>query len=278
VITIRNSPPSQRRAIGFMLVSLSVSATLASCAMTRPALNTDRAAMIEAIRQQTSDHPGLARDPHFAETLRAMNQVRREDFVPHAERPFAYRLSPLKIGYAQTISDPAVVATMTAAAAVGRGSSVLEIGTGSGYQAAILGQLGATVHSIEIVPQLARSAAHRLKQMGYSQVSVKAGDGFVGWPEFAPYDAIIVTAGAAEVPAPLLLQMKMGGHLIMPLGPQDPLEQLIRVTKTGDNAYSRCSLGPTMFVPLTGAGQRTPAMKGLYNRQVPPCFGDHTGL
>lgn len=196
--------------------------------------------------------------------------------MPADERHEAYRDTPLSIGYKQTISDPYIVAVMTAAVRVEPGSNVLEIGTGSGYQAAVLSRIGARVHSIEIVEALAKSAAERLHRLGFANVDIKAGDGFAGWPEFAPYDAIIVTAGAAEIPPPLIAQLKVGGRLIMPIGPEWPLEQLELVTKTSDHATSRCSLGPAMFVPLTGRGARPKGLKGLYDHSVKPCYPGQT--
>ncbi len=263
------------------LLSLLMSATLCSPlsvqAKPHPIFDQRRAAMIDAVRVQASALPDLRRDPHFERALAALGAIHREDFVLGATRAFAYQLTPLTIGYAQTISDPFVVTVMTAAAAVTSGSNVLEVGTGSGYQAAVLAQIGATVHSVEIIAPLAKNAARRLKHLGFTKVAVKAGDGFAGWAEFAPYDAIIVTAGAAEIPAPLLDQLRVGGHLIMPIGPQGPLEQLIRVTKGEAGRLDRCSLGPTAFVPLTGKGQRTAAQKGLYDRTIPTCYGGVVG-
>jgi protein-L-isoaspartate(D-aspartate) O-methyltransferase len=238
-----------------------------------PPFDTRRAAMVEKIRKTASATPLIAQHPQFEPALKAVGTVPRHHFVSRDARNFAYELTPLKIGYSQTISDPFVVTVMTTAAVVRPGSNVLEVGTGSGYQAAVLAQIGASVHSIEILPPLAKRAAHRLKRMGYKTVTVKEGDGFMGWPDFAPYDAIIVTAAAAQIPDPLIAQLKVGGHLVMPIGPEGSLEQLVRVTKGPDGKLDQCSLGPIMFVPLTGKGQRPRGEKGLYDRSIPSCFG-----
>ena len=180
--------------------------------------------------------------------------------------------SPVPIGFAQTITDPFTVALMTAAVGTQAGSHVLEIGTGSGYQAAVLSRLGATVHSVEIVAPLARQARARLRRMGYRNVSIKVGDGFDGWADFAPYDAIIVTAGATGVPGPLLDQLRVGGKLVMPVGPDQQSEQLMMYTKRGDGGTLVCSLGATVFVPLVGkAGSSRPGVPA--SGRALPCFG-----
>ncbi len=235
-------------------------------------LEAERQQLSAKIEQTAAEYPGLASDPHFKHVMKAMGSVDRANFVLPKFRTKAYRTEALPIGYDQTISDPYIVAIMTATTGVEKGSHVLEVGTGSGFQAAILAALGATVHSIEIVAPLAKSAARRLHRLGYSNVSVKAGDGFEGWSEFAPYDAIIVTAGASEVPAALLAQLRIGGKLVMPIGAQGPLEQLLLVTKREGGAFGRCSLGPSMFVPLTGRGERPAMLKGVYDRTIPLCY------
>ena len=229
--------------------------------------------MVERIRAKAAaDFPKLAADPHFDRTLAAVAATDRAAFVPAAERAGAYGDTPLPIGHGQTISDAFIVSVMTAAAKVEPGAAVLEIGTGSGYQAAILARLGARVHSVEIVAPLARSAARRLRHFGYRSVAVRAGDGFLGWPAFAPYDAIIVTAGAAEVPAPLLAQLRPGGTLVMPIGAQWALEQLLVVRKGMDGKLSRCTMGAALFVPLTGRGGRPDHPSGLYDRSMTECY------
>lgn len=258
------------RACAFLVASLA----LASCTTIQPHSYVDaRFAMIGRIEQVAAkDYPKLAKTRPFADALRAVASVRREMFVPTTERARAYQDTPLPIGYSQTISDAYIVTVMTAALALQPRANVLEIGTGSGYQAAVLSKLAATVHSIEIVAPLAEKATKLLASLGMTNVTVRAGDGFQGWPEAAPFDAIIVTAGAAEIPPPLLAQLKPGGTLVMPIGPEWPLEQLLVIRKAADGNLSRCSLGPIMFVPLTGRGERPRNLKGLYDRSIPDCF------
>ncbi|HEY0130498.1 MAG TPA: protein-L-isoaspartate(D-aspartate) O-methyltransferase, partial [Allosphingosinicella sp.] len=150
--------------------------------------------------------------------LRAMREVPRHLFVPEEARPFAYENRPLPIGHEQTISQPYIVALMTDLLKARPGDVVLEVGTGSGYQAAILSRLGARVHSIEIVEPLATRAKARLAELGYADVEVRGGDGYAGWPERAPFDRIIVTAGASHVPQPLIDQLRTGGKIVIPVG------------------------------------------------------------
>jgi protein-L-isoaspartate(D-aspartate) O-methyltransferase len=186
--------------------------------------------------------------------LRAMRTVPRQDFVPPEYRDQAYKDHPLPIGYGQTISQPYIVAWMTELLELQPGEKVLEIGTGSGYQAAILAELGyVDVYSIEIVPELADSAAARLKELGYDEVHVKQGDGYYGWPENAPFDAIIVTAAPDHLPAPLAGQLAEGGRLVIPIGPPGWYQSLWKFVKvTGElKAYN---MGGVSFVPFTGSG------------------------
>lgn len=230
-----------------------------------------RVALVDRVRALAGEeYPGLPQEQGFRSVLRAVATIDRADFVPVEKRRDAYRDAPLDIGYGQTISEPYIVVIMTAAADIKPGANVLEIGTGSGYQAAVLAHLGAYIHSIEIVPQLAATAARRLRRLGIGAVTVKAGDGFAGWPEFAPYDAIIVTAGASDIPAALTTQLKSGGKLIMPIGANTAVEQLILLTKQPNGGVTQCSLGPALFVPLTGIG-RTKEAPALYDRSVRLC-------
>jgi protein-L-isoaspartate(D-aspartate) O-methyltransferase len=182
--------------------------------------------------------------------LEAMKAVPRHMFVPDEYLDQAYDDHPLPIGYGQTISQPYVVALMTEHLKVKRGDKVLEIGTGSGYQAAVLAQLGVEVYSVEIVPELARAADERLKRLGYA-VAVKQGDGYFGWEEYAPYDAIIVTAAPDHVPQPLAKQLKDGGRLVIPVGPRGSWQTLWQFTRQGDDLKA-FSLGDVAFVPLVG--------------------------
>jgi protein-L-isoaspartate(D-aspartate) O-methyltransferase len=192
-----------------------------------------------------------ARDVRDARVLAAMRSVPRHLFVPGAPLEDAYRDSPLAIEAEQTISQPYIVALMTELAQLKPGARVLEVGTGSGYQAAVLAQLGAQVWSIEIVEQLARTADVRLRELGYA-VSVRHGDGYAGWPEHAPFDAIVVTAAPPAIPEPLLQQLAVGGRLVVPVGRGS--QELYVVTRSA-TGYDRKTVLPVRFVPMTGRAQ-----------------------
>jgi protein-L-isoaspartate(D-aspartate) O-methyltransferase len=189
--------------------------------------------------------------------LEVMARVPRHLFVDESARASAYADHPLPIGEGQTISQPYIVALMTELLRLGRGEKVLEIGTGSGYQAAVLSELAGTVYSIEIVPGLAERAKERLRRLGYHNVRVKLGDGFLGWKEEAPFDRILVTAAAAKIPEPLWEQLKEKGILVMPLGPAREVQRLVRVTKVGGRPHFEEITG-VLFVPLTGAAGKDP--------------------
>jgi len=180
--------------------------------------------------------------------------VPRHLFVPEEARAFAYESRPLPIGHGQTISQPYVVALMTQLLKPGPGDRVLEVGTGSGYQAAILSRLVGRVHSIEIVEPLAARAATRLSALGYDNVEIRSGDGYAGWPERAPFDRIIVTAGANHIPRPLLDQLRPGGRMVIPLGRRPDTLELTLVDKDLKGRVRKRALLPVRFVPLT----RTP--------------------
>ena len=192
-----------------------------------------------------------------AEVLKAMSDVPRHEFVPAAMRPFAYMNGPLPIRHGQTISQPFIVAYMTQALELTKEDRVLEIGTGSGYQAAILGKLCKAVYTIEIVPELAHSAQQLLARLGFENVHVKAGDGYLGWPDKAPFDAIIVTCAPDHVPEPLVNQLKEGGRLIIPIGEQGTIQQLVLLRKKEGKVLKENKLD-VRFVPMTG-----PATNGL---------------
>jgi protein-L-isoaspartate(D-aspartate) O-methyltransferase len=187
--------------------------------------------------------------------LDAMRAVPRHLLVPPGYEADAYEDRPLPIGHGQTISQPLIVALMTHLLAPQPDHVVLEVGTGSGYQAAILSRLVAQVYSIEIVPQLAARAADRLSALGYANVAVRQGDGYAGWPEHAPFDGIIVTAGAERIPAPLLAQLRPGGRMVIPLGPSHD-QQLVLVTKSREGRISQEVLLPVRFVPFVRDGER----------------------
>ncbi len=191
----------------------------------------------------------VARDVKDLRVLAALRKVPRHRFVGEAERPFAHEDRPLPIGYGQTISQPYVVARMTELARVGPGARVLEIGTGSGYQAAILAELGAEVFTIEIVGPLASRAGDVLRALEYENVRVRQGDGHAGWPEYAPFDAIVVTAAPAKVPEPLLEQLAVGGRLVVPVGTDHQMLEVHTRTAAGIEVER---IFPVRFVPMTG--------------------------
>jgi protein-L-isoaspartate(D-aspartate) O-methyltransferase len=186
-------------------------------------------------------------------TLRAMREVPRHEFVPRAYRDEAYRNYPLPIGFGQTISQPYLVAYMTELIRPRAGMRVLEVGTGSGYQAAVLAAAGCDVHTIEIFRDLADSARARLDRLGYEKVSVRHGDGHLGWPEVAPFDAVLVTAAASHIPPALTSQLRPGGRMVIPVGSVYGAQYLILVEKDRSGELRTANLLPVMFVPmLTG--------------------------
>ena len=204
---------------------------------------------IRAMALEASDYVSM---PLSEKVLAIMSRVPRHRFVPEGEIYSAYNNYPLPIGHGQTISQPYIVALMTDLLALDKQQSVLEIGTGSGYQAAVLSGMAGKVYSIEIVERLATAAAKLLSELGYGNVEVKAGDGSAGWPEHAPYDGIIVTAAADHVPQPLLDQLKPGGRMVIPVGGWLDIQQLILITKDRDGTFHRKNIEPVRFVPLTG--------------------------
>lgn len=188
-----------------------------------------------------------------ARVLDAMAAVPRHAFVPEELAGQAYSDRPLPIGHGQTISQPYIVALMSELADIRPGERALEVGTGSGYAAAVLSELADSVYTIEIVQPLAASAAERLRRLGYANVRVRFGDGYRGWPERAPFDAIVVTAAPEYVPQPLLDQLAVGGRLVIPVGGAS--QDLIEITRTADGLVER-SVIPVRFVPMTGEAQR----------------------
>jgi protein-L-isoaspartate(D-aspartate) O-methyltransferase len=203
-----------------------------------------------ALRQRMVDDQLRGRDIRDARVLAAMGEVPRHAFVPPAVQSEAYEDYPLAIGGGQTISQPYIVALMTQLLDTQPTDVVLEVGTGSGYQAAVLATLVREVYSIEIDPELAQSAAERLAAAGYRNVHVRSGDGFLGWPDKAPFDAIIVTAAAPRVPEPLIAQLREGGRIVIPLAHNDG-QRLVRGVKVGDQLRSD-SAADVLFVPMRG--------------------------
>jgi protein-L-isoaspartate(D-aspartate) O-methyltransferase len=194
-----------------------------------------------------------ARDVVDPQVLAAMEQVPRHMFVPEAERERAYGDQALPIGKGQTISQPYIVALMTSLLGVGRGSKVLEVGTGSGYHAAVVSRVAGQVYTMEIVPALAEQARQTLARLGYDNVHVRAGDGYQGWPEAAPFDAVLLTAAPPRVPLPLLQQLKPGGRMVVPVG--EFWQDLLVLTKRADGLVETRKVLPVRFVPMTGEVQ-----------------------
>ena len=249
------SPRTGRRAAGLTGALLTLLSGLLAAAAGAPVAAAEidyAAAQKRMVEQQLIPSSRGITDPAV---LRAMATVPRHEFVPGAIKRHAYADQPLPIGYGQTISQPYVVAFMTEKLAPRETDRVLEIGTGSGYQAAILSGLVREVYSIEIVEPLAKRAAGDLARLGYRNVSVRHGDGYQGWPEAAPFDAIIVTCAPDHVPQPLVDQLKEGGRMVIPVGEQDD-QNLFLLRKRGDR-LEREAILPVRFVPMTGAAEGT---------------------
>ena len=207
--------------------------------------------MLDTIRLEAEYTAALTGRPVFAEAvMTAMAEVPREKFVPASLKPFAYDNGPLSIGYGQTISQPYIVALMTDLLDLTSNSVVLEIGTGSGYQAAILSRIAKKVHSIEKVPELAEVARKRLKDLGYDNIKTRCCNGYLGWQEQASFDAVIVTAAATHIPPALIEQLKPGGRMVIPVGPPYTQQELILVIKEQDSTTHTQTLLNVAFVPL----------------------------
>jgi protein-L-isoaspartate(D-aspartate) O-methyltransferase len=213
-----------------------------------------RAAMVETIAARDSTTSGaLGREEIDPRVLQAMDTVPRHALVPEELRSQAYENRPLPIGHGQTISQPYIVAIMTDLLGLEPGDRVLEIGTGSGYQAAVLAELGVKVYSIEIIEPLGELARKNLAALGYDNIEVRIGDGYYGWKEQAPFDAIIVTAAASHIPPPLIKQLRPGGHMIIPVGSRFLVQQLVLVDKDAAGEVTTRQVLPVSFVPLTGS-------------------------
>jgi protein-L-isoaspartate(D-aspartate) O-methyltransferase len=210
----------------------------------------------KAARDKLVDETIVARGIKDARVIAALRRVPRHELVPADLRTRAYEDTPLPIGFDQTISQPYIVAAMTEAARVSPGAKVLEIGTGSGYQAAVLAEMGADVYTIEIVEPLAKRTHALLDKLGYAaRMHLRIGDGYKGWPEAAPFDAIIVTAAPDKVPQPLIDQLRVGGRLVIPVGGKDQDQDLRVITRNQQGVTSE-SLYPVRFVPMTGEAQK----------------------
>jgi protein-L-isoaspartate(D-aspartate) O-methyltransferase len=231
----------------------------AEMALPRPALAADDALALARQRMVAEQLAGPGRNITNALVLAAMGKVPRHEFVPERLRYQAYEDCPLPIGHGQTISQPYIVAFMTEQLQPKPTDKVLEIGTGSGYQAAVLAELVAKVYTVEILEDLATRAAADLKRLGYTNVYVRAGDGYKGWPEAAPFDAIIVTCAPERVPPPLVEQLKDGGRLIFPVGPT--WDQELVLLRKQSNRLERRAVLPVRFVPMTGQSQRSEVPK-----------------
>ena len=234
-----------------ILIALSLSLT-AQTACAQSDFRDERESMVEQVIELAELTGGETGRPQFSDrVIDALRSVPRHEFVPEAFRgAAAYRNSPLPIGNGQTISQPYIVALMTDLAEAGSDSVVLEIGTGSGYQAAVLAEFVDHVYTIEIIEPLGRRAAGTLEHLGYENVSVRIGDGYQGWPEFAPFDAILVTAAPEEIPEPLIRQLKPGGRLVVPVGPEHEIQSLRVLEKTAFGETLVTDVLPVRFVPF----------------------------
>jgi len=204
------------------------------------------------LRERMVQRQIAGRGVRSEKVLGAMRKVPRERFLPNGQGAWAYDDTPLPIGDGQTISQPYIVAYMTEALALVGGEKVLEIGTGSGYAAAVLAEIAADVYTIERIDGLAIMARANLAELGYENVHVRQGDGTLGWPEHAPFDGIIVTAGGPDVPDTLKNQLKIGGRLVMPIGKTAGYQELVRITRTTETEFEMEYLMPVRFVPLIG--------------------------
>jgi protein-L-isoaspartate(D-aspartate) O-methyltransferase len=215
----------------------------------------DKAQMLKDIETEVIvTRSMIGRDGFTPRVMAAMAEVPRHLFVPESERDQAYVNGPLPIGWGQTISQPYIVALMTDLLACGPADRVLEIGTGSGYQAAVLSRLVRQVYSLEIIPDLAKAAAERLARLGYENVNVRQGDGHRGWPEEAPFDGILVTAAARAIPPALIDQLRPGARLIIPVGQPYAHQKLLMLDKNLDGVLTLTEVLGVAFVPLTGGG------------------------
>ena len=240
-----------------LLTLLLIPCSMAALASVDPDFASMRQQMIEEIEQQVRETASQLDDDQLdPRVIEALAKVPRHEFVLPTRRHEAYENRPLPIGYGQTISQPYMVAVMTDLLKLEPDDKVLEIGTGSGYQAAVASELAKKVYSIEIIHALGQKARKRLKRLGYDNIQVRLGDGYYGWKEHGPYDAIIVTAAASHIPPPLVKQLKPGGRMIIPVGSRFATQQLVLVEKSTQGEIHTRQLMPVTFVPLTGGQSR----------------------
>ncbi len=232
--------------INFLILALAV-----SCVQEKSMKRDEQ--YFEKLRKQMVEQQIIARGVKDKRVIKAMETVPRHRFLPESEQALAYLDEPRPIGHGQTISQPYIVAFMTEQLHLKPTDRVLEIGTGSGYQAAVLAEIADSVFTIEIIPELAREAAERLKELGYDNVVVRQGDGYNGWPEKAPFDAIIVTAAPPKIPPLLLEQLKVGGVMVLPVG--EYVQELV-VVKKSKKGMEMQNVLPVRFVPMTGKIQK----------------------
>lgn len=226
-------------------------AVASSTASAQTNYESERQALVESLRNDSQRVSEYGAPPISERTLSVIGQVPRHEFVPEEQRRYAYENRPLPIGAGQTISQPYIVALMTDLAQVSKDDVVLEIGTGSGYQAAVLAGLAGHVYTIEIVETLGKRAAETLQRLGYSNVTTRVGDGYAGWPDHAPFDAILVTAAPETIPEPLIEQLAVGGRMVVPVGAEHQVQTLQILTKKDDGTLLVKDVIAVRFVPLT---------------------------
>jgi protein-L-isoaspartate(D-aspartate) O-methyltransferase len=242
-----------RRCASFVLSAVVLLSGCSSDATGEPSYRAERVALVAEIEREVAElRPQLGFDRLDRDVVEALLRTPRHEFVPAAVRDAAYDNHPLPIGHGQTISQPLIVALMSHLLQVDAGDRVYELGTGSGYQAAVLAEMGVEVYSIEIVSELADRAARDLARLGYVKAHVRAGDGYVGWPSAAPFDAVIVTAAVERVPPALVEQLVDGGRLVMPIGALHGIQQLAVFVKGEGGRLERRDVLSVQFVPLTG--------------------------
>ncbi len=249
-MSARRGPRGLRPALALVLIA--AVACAAPLGPATPAANAEEEDLVSR-RTEMVNTQIQARGISDPRVLEALTRVPRERFIPEDERRYAYSDGPLPIGFDQTISQPYIVALMTELIRPGPGMKVLEVGTGSGYQAAVLAECVGQVFTIEIIPELGRRARSLLAELGYANVHVRVGDGFDGWPEEAPFDAILVTAAPTNIPQPLLDQLGPGGRLVIPVGRLN--QDLLVVTRTADGLRRETITG-VRFVPMTGKAEK----------------------